>query len=804
MPSRLTTRLPRLALMFAVSSLCGQVLAANIAIRVNPQSDHERQLLGQRFDHYIRDQKTGDMILEASDEDWAWIGKQGIRARFDSVHSAELAQRDAMLAKTIPGFPCYPTVAETYALMDSLVASYPTLASKLDIGDSWEKIDAGGNPGFDMFVLKITNSAIVADKPKLFAMSAVHAREFATAPLNTAFARWLLENYGSDPNATWLVDHNEFHLLLQANPDGRLYIETVNTNQRKNRHFQGAGSGTQIGVDLNRNYPFGWGAFGGSSGSTTAETYRGLSAGSEPENQAIVNYITSIFPDRRPGAPSTSDLTTPAAMDTRGMFMDIHSVANLVLWPWGMTGGPGNPATGNNTELVTLGRRLAWFNGYSPEQSNSLPADGASDDNAYASLGVPALTIELGGGSFQASCANFDAEILPDNLEMLKYAARVLHAPYQLPSGPDARAIQISPNLPFPGEAIEVTAVADDSRFNNSNGTQATQNIAAANAYFDVVPWQAGAVAMALTATDGSFNSAVEAVSGSLSTTGLALGKHLLYVQASDAAAAGAPNAAFFTLVDPASVGILSGSVRHAISSSPLVATLSIGSDNLSSAADGSYSYRSLPATVSVTARRAGFLDETVGGITLTAGQSSVRNINMLPTCNAFVDDVQGSNPGWTAQAPWGAQTGIGINGASTTFWSDSPTGNYSNNTNVSLTSPARDFSGLDGVRLEFDHRCVTEATYDFGHVEYATNAAGTNWSSFVFRCDGDNAWKHESIALPQLDNQPTARVRFRLSSDVSQVRDGWWIDNIRLESAGPACRAAQSGLPQIFENGFE
>ncbi len=804
MSLRIPTRLSRFALMLAVSAVCGETIAASIAIRVQPENDRERQLLGQRFDHYIHDQKTGDMIFEASDEDWAWISKQGIRARFDSVHSAELAQRDAMMAKTIPGFACYPTVAETYALMDSLVASYPTLASKLDIGDSWEKTDAGGNPGFDIFVLKITNSAILADKPKLFAMSAVHAREFATAPLNTAFARWLLDNYGSDPTATWLVDHNEFHLLLQANPDGRLYIESVNTNQRKNRHIHGSETGTSVGVDLNRNYPFGWGAFGGSSGSTTAETYRGLSAGSEPENQAVVNYINSIFPDRRPGAPSTADLTTPAALDTRGLFMDIHSVANLVLWPWGMTGGPGNPATGNNTQLITLGRRLAWFNGYSPEQSNSLPADGASDDNAYASLGVPSLTIELGGGSFQASCANFEASILPDNMEMLKYAARVLHAPYQLPAGPDTRAISISPKLPFPGESIQVSAIADDTRFNNSNGTQSTQAITAANAYFDVVPWQAGAVPMALSASDGSFNSTSENVSAALATTGLSLGKHLLYVHASDAAATGAPDAAFFTLVDPASVGSLSGTVRDAITAAPLVAALDIGSDRLSSAADGSYAYRSFPATIELTAHKPGYLDETVSAIAVTAGQSSVRNIGMLPTCNAFVDDVQGSNPGWTAQTPWGTQTGIGIDGTSTTFWSDSPAGNYGNGVNTSLTSPARDFTGLDGVRLEFDHRCVTEATYDFGHVEYATNAGGTNWSSYVFRCDGSNAWKHESIALPQLDNQPTARVRFRLTTDGSQVRDGWWIDNIRLESAGPACRATQSNQSQIFGDGFE
>jgi len=468
-----------------------------------------------------------------------------------------------------------------------------------------------------------------------------------------------------------------------------------------------------------------------------------------------------------------------------------------------MTGSPGNPLTGNNADFIPLGRRLAWFNGYTPEQSNSIPADGASDDNAYASLGVPAFTVELGGTDFRPTCAAFDSDILPDNLEMLKYAARLLNAPYQMGSTPDARDITITPNLPFPGESIQVRAVADDTRFNNSNGTQATQSISSANAYFDVVPWQAAAVALPMSANDGAFNSPNEVVTATLSTTGLAAGQHLLFVRANDSGGVGPPNAVFFNLADPASVGSLTGTVRSAVGNTPLLASLQIGSNTLSSAADGSYAFRSLPATLSLVARKPGYLDESVPSIPFVAGQSQVRNIAMLPTCNAFVDDVQGGNIGWTAGTPWGTQTGIGIEGTSTTFWSDSPAGNYGNNANTSLTSPVRNFSGLDGVRLEFDHRCVTEATFDFGNVEYSING-GTNWSSFVFRCDGDNAWKHESVALPQLDNQAAARVRFRFTSDTSDTRDGWWIDNIRLESAGAACRALQAVTPEIFANDFE
>jgi carboxypeptidase T len=65
----------------------------------------------------------------------------------------------------IPGYPCYRTVEETLAAINSLVASYPTLASKIDIGDSWDKTTPGGSAGYDLVVLKLTNSAIAGPKP---------------------------------------------------------------------------------------------------------------------------------------------------------------------------------------------------------------------------------------------------------------------------------------------------------------------------------------------------------------------------------------------------------------------------------------------------------------------------------------------------------------------------------------------------------------------------------------------------------------------------------------------------------------
>jgi carboxypeptidase T len=112
----------------------------------------------------------------------------------------------------------------------------------------------------------------------------------------------------------------------------------------------------------------------------------------------------------------------------------MHSYSQLVLWSWGFTYDP----PPNNTALVTLGRKFAYFNGYEPDQAVGLyPTDGTTDDFAYGELGLAAYTFELGTTFFQ-DCSTFENQILPDNLEALVYAAKTARAPYMLPAGPDA------------------------------------------------------------------------------------------------------------------------------------------------------------------------------------------------------------------------------------------------------------------------------------------------------------------------------------------------------------------------------
>ncbi|PWK54179.1 M14 family zinc carboxypeptidase [Pleionea mediterranea] len=441
----------------------------------------------------------------------------------------------------IPNYPCYPTVEETYADAEQLATDHSTLTEWIDVGDSWSKTRERG--GYDLRVLKITNQSVTDEKPVLFVHSAMHAREYTTAALNLAFAKQLLNSYATDADTRWIVDHHEVHLMFQMNPDGRKYAET-GVLWRKNvndLHCQ-----SSPGIDLNRNFSYFWNSTDGvgSSGDACANTYRGPLAASEPETEVVEAYVRSIFSDNR--GESDSDA---APLDTPGMHIDLHSYSELVLWPWGHDYDPAP----NGPQLQTLGRKLASFNDYYPTQSTGLyPTDGTSDDVSYGELGVAAITFELGTAFFQ-SCEVYNTQVKPDNLEALKYAAKVVRAPYKLPAGPDL--LQLRGNTSshpqiLPGDTLSITATADDTRFNNSNGDEPTQDITAVSLFVNTPPWQMGTTPIPMTASDSSFNSGVEAVSAEVNTTGWALGEYVIYIQAQDSEGNNGPVSALLVTVN--------------------------------------------------------------------------------------------------------------------------------------------------------------------------------------------------------------------------------------------------------------
>ncbi|MEM6639115.1 MAG: M14 family zinc carboxypeptidase, partial [Pseudomonadota bacterium] len=487
--------------------------ARHVVVRAFYETDEQLQNFVARTAPWKVDRRKRYLIVDVDEQQAVALQAGGFRLEIDQARTVELnipaslagAQRNG-----IPGFSCYRTVSETYAAAEALAMAYPDLAAWVDIGDSWEKTNGFG--GADLMVLRLTNANTGGDKPALFTTSAIHAREYTTAELNTRFAEYLLQNYGTDADVTWLLDYHEIHLMLQANPDGRRQAQTgILWRKNANQNYCGAGSQDR-GADLNRNFEYEWGCCNGSSGSQCSTVYRGPTPGSEPEVAAIQAYARSIFDDAR--GPNATDA---ASADASGVYIDIHSFSELVLWPWGYTPTPAP----NGSALQTLGRRLAWFTGYNPQQATELYiTDGTTDDFIYGDLGVAAYTYELGTTFFQ-DCGTFESTILPDNLPSLVYAAKSARAPYLDPSGPAVVDVSLSPAAVAPGESATLTATVDDSRFENRNGTEPTQPIASASFSVDTPLWEDGVSTSALSASDGSFNTSSESVTATVDTTGL-------------------------------------------------------------------------------------------------------------------------------------------------------------------------------------------------------------------------------------------------------------------------------------------
>lgn len=491
----------------------------------------------------------GYLVVDVTPGEYNRMLQAGFVLTIDPELTAQLNEpRDRLPGQVtgIPGYPCYRTVEETFAAAQGLAAGYPNLAAWVDAGDSWERTEPGGLDGYDLMVLRLTNETLPGPKPKLFVTASIHGREYAPAELVTRFGEYLVARYGSDPDVTWVLDYHEIHLMLQANPDGRKQAET-GLSWRKNTDNDYCSDTDSRGADLNRNFEFQWGCCLGSSGVECDQLYRGPVPASEPETQAIQSYLRSQFPDRR-----AADLTAAAPVTTTGIYLDIHSYGGLVLWPWGFT----SEVPPNGAALQTLGRKLAFLNGYSPKQAIDMyPTDGATDDFAYGDLGLAAYTIEVGTIFFQP-CTPFEDTILPDNLAGLVYAAKVVGLPYLTPAGPDTLDVALSPARSAIGSSIQVTATVDDARYQNSNGFEPTQNVVAAEYTIDAPPWMTGTVPAGhpLTALDGAFDSTSEGVTATADTAGLSAGRHILFVRGQDAAGNWGPvSAAFFELVGPSS-----------------------------------------------------------------------------------------------------------------------------------------------------------------------------------------------------------------------------------------------------------
>ncbi|MGV6861986.1 MAG: M14 family zinc carboxypeptidase [Putridiphycobacter sp.] len=250
----------------------------------------------------------------------------------------------------------YLTYAEFIAELDSMSTAYPNL---ITVKDSISNFLTWENR--PIYWLKISDNPNTDEAENEVLYTSIHHAREPNSLMSTLFYMWyLLENYGTDPEVTYLVDHTEMYFVPMINPDG--YVENVVSNpngggmHRKNKRNVGT---YNPGVDLNRNYDYQWNV-AGTSPDVNNDTYAGTGPFSEPETQAIKWFCEQ------------HDFE---------FALNAHSYSNLLLYPFGWSSGA--TAADANYFSAYSGHQVL-FNGYVSQKSSALyAAAGDSDDWMY-------------------------------------------------------------------------------------------------------------------------------------------------------------------------------------------------------------------------------------------------------------------------------------------------------------------------------------------------------------------------------------------------------------------------------------
>jgi len=304
-------------------------LRSIVRISLQEKGDLEKVLTLDDLDiAAVRQGQWVDLVIHPSRVDTLRLRDFDVTVR---VPDTGAALREQMGDSRI-SFGDYDTYAESKAAFESLAATYPSLTKMEVIGYSIE--------GYEIFALKVSDDADTEDptEPEVLFNGAHHAREPIGPTLCREHATKLLENYGSDPDDTRRVDDCQIWFVPIVNPDGYRYNETYSSGMwRKNRRNNGDGT---YGVDLNRNYGYQWGFDNsGSSPYTSDETYRGPSAFSEPETQALRDFCNA---------------------HEFAVALNYHSYGNYFLIPWGYD----DIYTPDNDIFTAMTDVMVGWNGY--------------------------------------------------------------------------------------------------------------------------------------------------------------------------------------------------------------------------------------------------------------------------------------------------------------------------------------------------------------------------------------------------------------------------------------------------------
>ncbi len=151
-----------------------------------------------------------------------------------------------------------------------------------------------------------------------------------------------------------------------------------------------------------------------------------------------------------------------------------------------------------------------------------------------------------------------------------------------------------------------------------------------------------------------------------------------------------------------------------------------------------------------------------------------------------YEEDFESNGNGWSLSGNWsiGAPT-TGPNSGYNSYncVATNLHGNYTNNANDWLISPPISLGSAEEIKLKFWEWFILESSYDYGRVKISIND-GESWEQLALS-NGISNWREREIDLTSYTNE-TILIAFNLTSDASITKDGWYIDNVIIETSEP------------------
>lgn len=225
----------------------------------------------------------------------------------------------------------------------------------------------------------------------VFVQAAIHGREHLTALLVMEQLEYYAKNYDTESyeGMTYRDIFSKVCLLVvpMSNPDG-VTISQIGTESIRSEELRslvesfyerdGAGvtrdyfyrryKANAKGVDLNRNFAYGWEEFGGAK-VPAADRYKGTAPGSEPETQILMEL--------------TQSRNTAVALS-------YHATGSVLYWDFGQTGA-------FREKCLSFVKTVNGLTGYRIVYAASEKQDEAGYCEWTAGIcGIPEVTIEIG------------------------------------------------------------------------------------------------------------------------------------------------------------------------------------------------------------------------------------------------------------------------------------------------------------------------------------------------------------------------------------------------------------------------